>query len=753
MFGNQSPFLKRSFHGDGMTTSPVRKVFDTLRLSTGTVIVIMIVAIIGAFSTVLYKIWAADRLAAEREVAAVARVFETHKQRILGEMERYAASNAAYLNVDTNPSPAWIANRFAQDMYRDSKYSAMFVLDPDYRPTFASTPDPLYKGLFDIRKFPNVERTSDEIRSSYVRETLRMPTDRGSFAGRLHELSGIELVDLGNTAALVGIFAIVPDPGNIPIAKRPPHLLVTVQTLNEAHLSGILRNLSLSDLIFTRDVPKGMNSIRIIDGPRGEAGYLAWHPMSQSYSILLSSAPVLALAIGVILIITVLTIRQNAIVRDHLAKREEQARYAANHDGMTGYAVREHFTALVHDILSRGSAGHAALIYLDLDRLKEINDTHGHAAGDKLIRVASGRIRATFRRADVYGRVGGDEFLVFVWGRTSPDEIIEDLQDLLLTMNDPVKFECKTLHGACSAGLALFPEHGRTLDELTRAADIALHRCKQSGGNMLRVYDEAMDRALKEAREMREELVYALQNDEFELHYQPIINVRTGRPDYAEALLRWHQPERGIVPPDIFIPIAESAGLMPEIGLMVLEQAVADASRWKGIGVSVNVASSQLMQEGFAERVRSVLEANNLSPRKLILEITETQILDDVKKTKSVLKQLHAIGVRCALDDFGTGYSSLSYLHQYDFSTLKIDKQFVQDSENNANSRQLLATVIDLGRILGMDVVVEGVETAAQLEFVTEIGCSTVQGYYFARPMPAAKFEAEWRCCIRSRAS
>lgn len=724
----------------------IRKVPDALRLSTGTVIIVMFAAIIIAFGTVLLKIWNADLSAAQREIASVTRVFEAHKQDIVKEMERYAASNAAYINVDSHPSVPWIENRFASDMAKDFQYDAAFLIDPDLKTIFRNTPEPFYDARFDLLDFKNVREEVERIRLKYVQETRLMPGGNGSFAGLFQELSGITLIDLGDRAALAAVFAIVPDPGNIPVAKRPPHILATVHTLDDGHVSRILSNLSLSNLIFTRSVPEGMNSIQVSDGPGSTVGYLAWSPMSQGYSILMSSAPVLLAAISVILIIAFVSIRQNARVRQRLAERERQARFAANHDGMTGFSLRAHFSDQVHDLLAHADTGACALVYMDFDRLKQINDTHGHAAGDKLIKSASERIRNSLAGSDVLGRVGGDEFVALLWDRSSQDAIVEEILDLLMQLNQPIEFECTSIPVSCSAGLAFFPEHGKTLTELTRSADVALQRSKQTGGNTLRIFDQAMDRCLMEGREIREALAKALHNGEFALNYQPVIDVRSGRPKYAEALLRWHHPVRGLIPPDQFIPIAEDAGLMPEIGLWVLERAIADAARWKGLGVSVNIASSQLMQAGFQSDLKVILDANGYPAEKLVLEITETQILDQVEKTKQVLKELRAIGINCAMDDFGTGYSSLSYLHQYDFSTLKVDKRFVQESERNENSRKLLATVIDLGAILGMDVVVEGVETKEQLAFLSEIGCRMVQGYYYAKPLPVEEFEARWRC-------
>jgi len=724
-----------------LNTPWLEKTLTVFKLSTGTIILFMIAAIIAAFSIVFFKIWTSDKAAAEREIASVTRVFQSHQNFLLNEMERYAASNAAYINVDTAPFPDWIHRRFAEDMAKDFAYDAAYVIGPGNGTVFANIETSDYGASFNPLDIAPVRSEIDRIKDRYLEAVNTMRPETMNFAGLFAELSSVVTVDLGDKAALAAIFAIVPDPGNIKVAKRPPHLLITFHSLNETHLNRILKNLSLSNLVFARDIPEGMNSIEILSGPDVRPGYLAWFPMSKGSSILLSSAPILLTALGIILAITFFTIHQNARVKQHLARREQQALYAANHDGMTGFASRQHFSDLVASRLRQKDIGQCALIYLDIDRLKQMNDTHGHAAGDKLIKAVAARTRAVFNETDIFARIGGDEFLIFVSGRSGTEDIVSSVRDLLRKLRHPVEFECTPLEVSCSLGLAFYPDHGSELTELTRAGDIALQRSKKSGRNTYRIFDPEMDEPLKEGRELQERLAVALQNNEFELHYQPVIDVQTGRPVYAEALLRWRHPERGLVPPDQFIPIAEDANLMPRIGAWVLRQAVADASSWKEMGVSVNVCTSQLMQEDFTPNLFKLLETIGYPAGKLTLEITESQILDEVEKTQKVLKELRNIGVKCAMDDFGTGYSSLSYLHRYDFNTLKVDKKFVQESDNNENSRKLLATVVDLGKILGMDVVVEGVETEKQLDFLSEIGCRYVQGFYFSKPRPVSEFE------------
>ncbi|MEP3046128.1 MAG: bifunctional diguanylate cyclase/phosphodiesterase [Roseibium sp.] len=710
--------------------------------SIGAVILIMFAALIVAFGLVFLKIWTAEKDAAQRETASVSRVFENHKQSILDEMERYAASNAAYLNIDTNFWLPWIEDRFSEDMATDFAYSAAYLIDPDNNVVYRNEVEIELGQKPIIPELAGFGGVIDEIRENYLEEIRKMDPDNISFSGLFPKLSGIEVIELQDQIALAAAFAIVPDPGGIPIADRNPYVIVTVHILDSEHLAGILRSLSLSNLVLSKDIPSGMNGIGIAGKSQPEIGYLAWYPMSQGSAILLSSAPVLLIAISVILFISLLSIRQNSRSKRRLTAREQEARYAANHDNLTGFALRQHFSDLAEIPITHQNQGYSAIVYLDIDRLKLVNDTFGHAAGDKLIKSCASRIEQSFHSSCVIGRVGGDEFLIFVYGRDKLSEIHSLVRDATASLNHPIEFEGNSIQVSCSAGLAFYPDHGKDLKELTRAADIALQRSKESGRNALRVFDTEMDHALRESREIHESLLTALHDEEFELYYQPIVEANSNSIVFAEALLRWHHPMKEMIPPDVFIPIAQNAGLMSDIGSWVLETAIADASAWPGQGVSVNICTSQLMQSSFVKDVLNLLDRYRLPAKSLILEITETQILDQIDETNAVLNELRSHGVQCALDDFGTGYSSLSYLNLYNFDKLKIDKSFLARKELDKDARKLLSTMINLGKVMGMQVVIEGVETEQQRKFLKTAGSDFFQGYLFARPMPLEDLKA-----------
>jgi EAL domain-containing protein (putative c-di-GMP-specific phosphodiesterase class I) len=305
----------------------------------------------------------------------------------------------------------------------------------------------------------------------------------------------------------------------------------------------------------------------------------------------------------------------------------------------------------------------------------------------------------------------------------------------------PVEFEGRMIDASCSAGIALYPDHGQDMLDVFRSADVALQRCKSEGKRSYRLFDDKMDQQRRERRQIRRELVTALQENQFELFYQSIVDARTGQATHAEALLRWRHPDRGMVSPAEFLPIAQDAGLMPDIGAWVLERAILDASTWDNIGVSVNVSSSQLQKEGFTEQVADLLMQYGLPANRLLLEITEDLMLDEDNLTQQIFSDLRELNVGLAIDDFGTGYSSLSYLHKYRFTTMKIDRSFVARIGVSSEDDMLVRTLLSIAKVMGMQTIGEGVETAEQRDFLVSAGCEYLQGFLFSRPAPLSMMD------------
>jgi diguanylate cyclase (GGDEF)-like protein len=384
----------------------------------------------------------------------------------------------------------------------------------------------------------------------------------------------------------------------------------------------------------------------------------------------------------------------------------------------------------------------AALLYLDLDRFKQVNDTLGHPVGDALLVKVAERMRAALRGDDVVGRLGGDEFAVLT--QAVDAEALATLGKRLIDLvSRPYLVEGHMLSVGTSIGLALMPEDADDVDRIAKCADLALYRAKEDGRGVLRRYAPEMDQRIQARRSLEFDLRKALALREFELFYQPQFDVDSGRATGFEALIRWRHPERGLVPPSGFVPLAEETGLIVPIGEWVLRTACAEAATWpEDVAVAVNLSPAQFRTGKLVQTVLSTLAATGLSANRLELEITESVLLDNDETNRAVLTQLHELGVRIAVDDFGTGYSSLAYLRSFPFDKIKIDQSFVREMASDADSEAIVRAVVDLGATLGMTTIAEGVETREELERIRAHGCTEIQGFLFGRPTPLEEVRA-----------
>jgi diguanylate cyclase (GGDEF)-like protein/PAS domain S-box-containing protein len=378
---------------------------------------------------------------------------------------------------------------------------------------------------------------------------------------------------------------------------------------------------------------------------------------------------------------------------------------------------------------------------IDLDRFKAVNDTLGHPIGDRLLTRVSERLRSVMSDNELCGRLGGDEFAVVVKDANDPQRISRLAQSIIDTLSQPYEVDQYTIYIGASVGTAIGPRDGRSVEMLIRSADLALYKSKDQGGGAFNSYEPQFHAHAEERRVIEIALRKALERKEFELHYQPVVNSQSGTIESFEALLRWNNPDLGSVSPVKFIPIAEEARLIGPIGEWVLRTACAEAARWPStIRVAVNVSAEQLHDAQFATTVVSALSHAGLPPHRLELEVTESVFMREGTKAIAVLEQILALGVRLALDDFGTGYSSLGYLSKTKFSTIKVDRSFVQGAAKNLpESLAIIRAVVALADSLGMSTTAEGVETDDECEMIKGLGCRKIQGYLFGRPMPAAE--------------
>jgi PAS domain S-box/diguanylate cyclase (GGDEF) domain len=423
---------------------------------------------------------------------------------------------------------------------------------------------------------------------------------------------------------------------------------------------------------------------------------------------------------------------------------EEHIEYQAYHDALTGLPNRR----LFHDRLTIALA-HArrmkhplAVMFLDLDRFKVVNDTLGHSVGDELLKAVATRLQSSLREEDSIARMGGDEFTVLLGDLKSIDDAAMIAQKVLDTVAQPIHIDGTELVLTTSIGIALFPTDGDTAEELLASADRAMYRAKDAGRNSIRMVTPAMNSRALERLALEGDLRHALERGELVLYYQPQINLTTGRVTGVEALLRWNRPGHGVVGPKEFIPIAEETRLIVPVGEWVLRQACIQAKTWQGEGapgfrMAVNLSPRQFQHSDLPLVVASALESSGLAPGDLELEITESLAMQNTSWTIATLQRLREMGVQIAIDDFGTGHSSLNYLRSFPLDTVKIDQEFVQEIESSAADRAIVSAVIGMARGLGLRVIAEGVETEPQLDFLRAQGCEEVQGFFFGEPVPA----------------
>jgi len=421
----------------------------------------------------------------------------------------------------------------------------------------------------------------------------------------------------------------------------------------------------------------------------------------------------------------------------HRRRAQAEVDRIAREDVVTGLANRRAF----HEVLERhGTATPYVLLYLDLDRFKVVNDTLGHPVGDALLRAVGSRILASVRDEDVAARLGGDEFAVLLTSYGTEDAGRAVAERLVRRLSQPYEVDGHQIIIGVSIGLAIGPRDGRNADDLLKASDMALYSAKAAGRGTYRVYVPSMDDEVREKRKLELDLRRALSNHELELHYQPFFDIATRTVLGFEALMRWRHPERGLVSPADFIPIAEETGLIGPIGAWALLQACHDALAWPAeTSVAVNVSSVQFKTGDVYRDAVAALSASGLPAHRLELEITESTLMEQGDATVNVLRELRDLGISISMDDFGTGYSSLSYLRRFPLSKIKIDRSFVMDLENSPNVEVIIRSIIDIARTMEMKTTAEGVETPQQLELLARLGCHIGQGYLFSKPRPVTE--------------
>ncbi len=425
---------------------------------------------------------------------------------------------------------------------------------------------------------------------------------------------------------------------------------------------------------------------------------------------------------------------------------EVKIEYMAHHDALTDLANRVLLNDRLEYALGRIQHGEmVAVHHLDLDQFKAVNDTFGHPCGDKLLRIVADRLRALVGEAETIARMGGDEFVIVQATIADPADATSLAQSVIDALSEPYDIDGQQAVIGVSIGISVGPGDGPNPDKLLRNADLALYRAKSDGRGTFRFFEPVMDLQMQTRRIMEQDLRKALPSGEFELYYQPVVNLASKEISGFEALIRWNHPSKGMISPADFIPLAEEIGFIVPMGEWVIRQACATAAQWPdNLHVAVNISAIQFRSPGLMQVIVSALTASGLAPTRLEIEITESVLLHNKEATLAVLHQLRALGIRIAMDDFGTGYSSLTYLQSFPFDKIKIDRSFVKNITENSGSLNIVRAVAALANGMGMTATAEGVETAEQLHSIASEGCTEMQGFLFSRPLPAAEIERQF---------
>ena len=695
----------------------------------------------------------ANSNAIERERALVQNALDQSIIRVLNEQKSIAWWDDAVVNVGQHGvNSEWADVQFGMYLSETYGHAEIYVLDASNRPVYA------YVQGHNVGPAGYATRATDfapliqEVRSGARRyPRVRDQAFVASQAG-YRELLGARLARWGGHIlsvdghpAVVTAITIVPNV-DFSLIQGQPHMLVSVVPIDQSFVQDIGRSLLMPDLSVTNARPRAQGRSAEVfasdDGVR--VGFLSWTPRRPGQGLLTIILPLVALGVLGAGFVTFLMIRRLKRASDELADREARAQHEAKHDQLSGLPNRRHFIESLQDkldalVVSRTN-GSVVVAYIDVDRFKDVNDTMGHQAGDALIKAVAARLKAVISPGDFIARFGGDEFAVLRWsaGQQDADDLVARLRG---AFEENFDIYAQHVRMTASIGISVAPEHGCTPAELMRHADIALYQGKNQGRDRAMMFSAEMAAEVEQRREIEVELLEALKADQLQLFYQPLVSCASNRITGLEALLRWKHPVKGDIPPGVFVPVAEEAGLMPALGAWVLERAFLDSARWPMLDIAINLSPVQFRHVDLVELLEHLIEKHDVDPARIVLEVTEGVMMESTERNRQILDAIRAMGFKIALDDFGTGYSSLRYLSDFRFDKIKIDRAFVTDGQERKRALTIIQSVVTLGRGLGIDIVAEGVETEAEASVMRLVGVTELQGFFFSRAVSVEKVQ------------
>lgn len=709
-------------------------------------VVVVTISVAGIFGLMHWSARLSDKTAVQSQHKLIDGALQLTKNYLVKLQNGVVIWDEAYHKVNENdPDQGWIYDNIMHWLFQNHGFTKSILVDSDMELTTVyaqnHTSQWMTPELFDDLK-PAIAK----VRARYITSFKITPSGLYSFIPQSSDarrsIAETGIVSLGGEPYLFSAAAVMPQIQSISDQRQPPSVLVSMVPLRGEKLQDISEMSRLDGFVLTnlQNSRDGVGRYQL-RSPLGEdVGLIAWQTSQPGTQMMRRINPFLALAAFMIAAVVILVTLFTRQMTRRLGRSEAKAVHASRHDALSGLPNRARFHALLTDILEDSTARgtNTAIVYIDLDHFKDINDTLGHSAGDKVIVAVAQRLRRVIPETGIVARISGDEFAMVI--KDCEDDvwleyILDQVQD---EIGRPIMIGRRELFASLSMGAAVAPRDGNDPDELLRKADIALYDAKANGRNRRSFFEPNMEHHVQSKDRMSRDLRLALKNDELDLAYQPQTDTSAKRIVSVEALARWTKEDGTVVAPSQFIPVAEETGLINDLGIWVLNKACAKAHEWPGIVVSVNVSPNQFKHPRFVEKVMAILAANNLPPQRLEIEVTESVFAGRNDSVLKALRRLKNLGVKVALDDFGSGYSSLSYLRRFPFDTLKIDRDFVSDMNGNAEAEAILVSIIQLGKALGMTIVAEGIETLEQIRFLQAHDCHRMQGYFISKPLHEA---------------
>lgn len=687
--------------------------------------------------TQLYFAYDVDKDARRQSEMIVDKAVKAHAGSLQNELLPQTTWDDAVINLDNRPDPKWARLMIGNYFVTSRGMDFVAVFDRSNRLVHFRSKSPV--DATPVRR-QLLGKSTEMLADVRQRERQRGPLPRVQPEGAsVERISSWDVANIDGAPYLLAAALVQPHLRALPLTNRSA-IAVVGRALDQAAIDSLAAEHHITGMRFVApgDTPAfNAGMVELVSRSGERVGTLAWPPREPGSALVAKIAPymaIFALLVGGAVI--VMTMRTRRLTQSLLVS-EARASHMAFHDVLTGLPNRARLDSAYADLSSRSlaKASSFAMLCIDLDNFKAVNDSLGHLAGDSLIRVIAGRIRNSCVDGEFVARFGGDEFVILKEGADARAAAVL-AEGLIAVLSEPVELEAGRVFVGASIGIVTSSWENISANECLRRADLALYDAKDSGRNCYRHFSPTMDRQVRRRQQMRTQLHDALRDGEIHLHYQPQVDV-AGRMVGVEALSRWDIEGMGSVAPGDFVPVAEESGLIDTLGLFIFRQAFEDSRRWPHLHVAINVSAMQLRSGDFVDSLREMVRIYDVDPRRFELEITERLLMADDRHSLAILRQLRRMGFSIVLDDFGTGYSSLGYLQRFPIDKVKIDRSFVARIDVDRQAESVVLAIIQLAHALGLKVVAEGVETEAQRQSLRAAGCNDVQGYLTGRPVPA----------------